>query len=214
VEGVATRQIRPHLPAKYAPLQTASGHGLQSVYLAEVPETMAQLLAELIGEEYHQVVSAHQSQVLDEGNDDLGDREERAIAESKDIGETERLQLTKARRGQGLFKSNVRLNEYACRVTGTADVAHLRASHIKPWKVSSNSEKLDGCNGLLLSPHIDHLFDRGYISFGDDGQLLVSAQLNDAVLSTWQISMPRNVGVFNDRQCTYLQYHRQHVLKV
>ncbi len=207
-------QIRPHLPAKYAPLQTTSGHGLQSVYLAEVPETMAHLLAELIGEEYQQVVSAHQSQVLDEGNDDLGDQEERAIAESKDIGETERLQLTKARRGQGLFKSNVRLNEHACRVTGTADVAHLRASHIKPWKVSSNSEKLDGCNGLLLSPHIDHLFDRGYISFGDDGQLLVSAQLSDAVLSTWQISVPRNVGVFNERQCTYLQYHRQHVLKL
>lgn len=207
-------KIRPHLPDKYAPLQATSGHGLQSVYLAEVPESLAHVLAELIGDEYEQVVSTLHGQVVDEGSDDLADQEERAIAERTDIGATEKLQLIKARRGQGIFKSNVRLNEHACRVTGTSDIAHLRASHIKPWKVSSNFEKLDGCNGLLLAPHIDHLFDRGYISFCDDGQLLISSQLNDAVLASWCISLPSDVGVFSAGQCGYLQYHREHVLKV
>ena len=207
-------QIRPHLPLKYAPLQSTTGFGLQSVYLAEVPEPMALLLAELIGEEYDQVMSTHQVQVLDDNVNDLADREETFISARTDIGETEKLQLTKARRGQGIFKSNVRLNEHSCRVTGTSDIAHLRASHIKPWNVSSNIEKLDGSNGLLLAPHIDHLFDRGYISFSDDGTLLVSSQLNGAVLTKWQIDLPRNVGVFDARQCVYLQYHRHNVLKV
>jgi predicted restriction endonuclease len=51
---------------------------------------------------------------------------------------------------------------------------HLRASHSKPWRDSSNEERLDGENGLLLTPSIDHLFDRGFISFRSDGRLLVS----------------------------------------
>ena len=70
------------------------------------------------------------------------------------------------RRGGGrVFKSNVRLNENKCRVTGITDQRLLIASHIKPWAVSSDKEKLDGCNGLLLSPR---LFERGLISFGND----------------------------------------------
>jgi transposase len=51
---------------------------------------------------------------------------------------------------------------------------HLRASHIRPWRDSDNEARLDGENGLLLTPTIDHLFDRGFISFEDDGRLLIS----------------------------------------
>jgi hypothetical protein len=56
-------------------------------------------------------------------------------------GDVERLQLVLARRGQGVFKYNVRLIESGCRLTGVRDQRHLRASHIKPWNVSSASEK-------------------------------------------------------------------------
>jgi predicted restriction endonuclease len=51
---------------------------------------------------------------------------------------------------------------------------HLRASHCKPWRDSSNEERLDGENGLLLRPNADHLFDRGFIGFEDNGDVLVS----------------------------------------
>ena len=51
---------------------------------------------------------------------------------------------------------------------------HLRASHCKPWRDASNEERLDGDNGLLLTPTIDHLFDRGFISFESNGRLLIS----------------------------------------
>ena len=120
--------------------------------------------------------------------------------------------MTKARRGQGIFKANVRLIEKSCRVTGVSNIKHLRASHIKPWSVSNNSEKLDGYNGLLLSPHVDHLFDRGYISFNGSGSLLISKELNPRVLEQWSIGA-HNVGEFSSMQDQYLEYHRDVVFQ-
>jgi putative restriction endonuclease len=64
--------------------------------------------------------------------------------------------------------------ETRCRITGVTNPIHLRTSHCKPWRDSNNEERLDGENGLLLTPTIDHLFDRGFISFEDSGVLIVS----------------------------------------
>ena len=128
-------------------------------------------------------------------------------------GDPEKIQLTKSRRGQGIFKANVRLVEDHCRVTGVTNIKHLRASHIKPWSVSSKEEKLDGFNGLLLSPHVDHLFDRGFISFKDSGDLIVSKELNPIVLEQWNIEDSTNVGPFKVNQCKYLEFHRDIVFQ-
>ena len=54
------------------------------------------------------------------------------------------------------------------------NTAHLIASHCEPWRDSTNQERLDGENGLLLTPSIDHLFDRGFIGFEDSGRLIIS----------------------------------------
>jgi 5-methylcytosine-specific restriction protein A len=68
--------------------------------------------------------------------------------------------------------------EKQCRLTGITDLRFLRASHIKPWsKCADGSERVDGSNGLLLSPHADFLFDRGWITFEDDGALICSDHL-------------------------------------
>ena len=77
------------------------------------------------------------------------DRLDGVIEGRTDIGSTTKEQLIRARRGQGIFRANVRLNEKFCRVTGVSNPNFLRASHIKPWKDSSDEEKLSGCNGLL-----------------------------------------------------------------
>ena len=130
-----------------------------------------------------------------------------------DIPEYTKSQLVKARIGQGLFRNNVRLNEQACRITGVTQLHHLRASHIKPWRDSTNEEKLHGCNGLLLAPHVDHLFDRGYVSFEDDGGLMVSPVLEVGVLDRWSIEVPRNVGSFNSDQRWFLEHHRSKVFR-
>jgi putative restriction endonuclease len=130
-----------------------------------------------------------------------------AVLGDENTPETEKPQLVQARRGQGLFRSRVELIETGCRLTGVTDRAHLRASHIKPWRDSTNAERLDGNNGLLLAPHIDHLFDRGFVSFDADGRLMLSPRLNADVLTAWSISV-KLVSVFSSEQQVYLAYHR------
>ncbi len=202
--------VAPHLPAKYSPLQR-NGDGLQSVYLAEVPSPMADVLAELIGTEYDLVLAEIQGEVVEA--DVIGDEQETTLKGRTDIGATTKEQLVKSRRGQGIFKANVRLNEKGCRVTGVTDPTHLRASHIKPWKDSDDEEKLNGCNGLLLSPHVDYLFDKGLISFTDVGTLLLSPTFDPTVLTKWGISPNLNVGKFSPEQSAFLNYHRQAVFR-
>ena len=84
----------------------------------------------------------------------------------------------------------------------------------KYFKEKFINEKLDGYNGLLLSPHVDHLFDRGFISFQNSGGILVSKELNPRVLEQWSILANQNVGGFKSDQCDYLEYHREVVFQV
>lgn len=139
--------------------------------------------------------------------------EEDAIEEilnSEALTETEREQLVLARVGQGEFRSSVALVSPTCRLTGLSDARFLRASHIKPWRACTNDERLDGNNGLMLAPHVDHLFDQGYISFENDGSLLVSPQLPADVLKCWSLKAITNLGKLNERQASYMAYHREH----
>jgi len=130
------------------------------------------------------------------------------------ITTTEREALIIARRGQGLFKERVMQVERRCRITGVDNPIHLRASHCKPWRDATNDERLDGENGLLLTPSIDHLFDRGFIGFQGDGLLIVSPVAHR--LSLERMGVPTasglNVGTFSSGQRRFLEYHRDAVL--
>ena len=201
-------QIRPLLEERYAPLQ-ANGDGLQGVYLTEISSAFADLLLMLT--QVNIPLIQHELAPLPESESEYETNFE--IAARGLEGDLEKIQLTKARRGQGIFKANVRLVETRCRVTGVSNIKHLRASHIKPWSESNNEEKLDGYNGLLLSPHVDHLFDRGFISFHDAGSILVSNELNPDVLARWSLSAGQNVGEFRFGQRGYLEYHREVVFQ-
>jgi len=203
-------KIQEYLPKKYSPLQK-NGNGLQSVYLASIPATLAQALIDIIGSDYQKNIS---NISLETEKIDLDDKKSLASIEGRtDINSTTKEQLIQSRRGQGIFKSNLRLNEIKCRVTGVTELCHLRASHIKPWRDCSDEDKLNGCNGLLLSPHVDHLFDQGYISFENNGELLISKRLSFTTLKAWGITSDLNVGNFNDKQAEFLEYHRKNILK-
>ena len=204
-------ELHPLLPSKYSPLQ-ANGNGLQSVYLAELPEAAARKIFQKLNLPEGQIVN--DVELADEYTKPEEEAEQLAIVGRTDIGETQKEQLVRARRGQGIFKANVRLTEKRCRVTGVSNVALLTASHIKPWAKSNDTEKLDGCNGLLLSPHVDRLFDRGLISFKGDGTLIVSQKLEPSVLQRWAIDQDKNVGAFATEQDAYLEYHRTNVFKL
>jgi len=95
-----------------------------------------------------------------------------------------------------------------CRVTGVAEKRFLRASHIKPWRDCDNFERLDGANGLMLSPHVDALFDQELMTFSDRGQILLSKNLDQEVLRLWSISKPVVSSEFSAAQSAYLAIHR------
>lgn len=130
------------------------------------------------------------------------------------ITSTEREALILARRGQGRFRERVSRIERMCRITRVDNPEHLRASHAKPWRdCISNDERLNGENGLLLTPSIDHLFDRGFITFEDSGQLVLSPVAD--TISLERMGVPTNelvnVGSFTEGQRHFLDYHRNSV---
>ena len=193
--------LSPLLPAKYSPL-TVEGNGLQGVYLAEVPSEMGQVLLGLL----HAPELAMPVVRLD----DLSfSPEEQELISNDSLKETEKATLVLARRGQGVFRNRVQVIEASCRVTGVSAEKFLVASHIKPWKQSDNQERLDGNNGLFLSPHVDRLFDSGFISFTQRGGMLVSPSLDSDVLPKWGIDPGKQFGRFNDEQSYFLEFHQE-----
>jgi predicted restriction endonuclease len=128
---------------------------------------------------------------------------------------TDTISVIKARRGQGVFRRN--LEEYwenKCSVTQAPDSSCgtiLIASHIKPWVMSNNREKLDVNNGFLLLPNLDKTFDKGYISFADNGKILVSAKLSCSAELGIVEGMSINQEKLNDSHRKYLDFHRGNI---
>jgi putative restriction endonuclease len=149
--------LRPLLPERYSPLQS-NGNGIQFVYLTEIPTLLAEVLTELIGKEIEPLILAA-SRVKPITADDLDFWErklEQELVNDSTIPETERMAIIRARNGQGLFKERVSTIESRCRITGVENPVHLIASHCKPWRDSTNVERLNAENGLLLTPSVDH----------------------------------------------------------
>ncbi len=191
----------PLLPTKYSPIRP-NGVGNQQ-YLFPVPEPMAFALLNLLGNP-HLPTPSELLAPLDPMHMTPEDRE---ILSEPLVAETEKQALVQARRGQGLFRSRVRAFEPRCRVTSVSSDKLLIASHIKPWSASTNQERLDGNNGLFLSPHVDKLFDGGFITFSAKGTMRVSPLLDRDVLPKWHIDPTANVGAFSKDQAFFLEHH-------
>lgn len=134
----------------------------------------------------------------------------KSIELNGDCSSTEKESLIKARIGQGNFRNT--LIEYwnACSVTNYQYTEILIASHIKPWKDSTNEERLDVYNGLLLLPNIDKLFDKGYISFDVKGKIMLSKAISNydslGIDKTMKIKL-------DEKHHKYLEFHRESVFK-
>jgi hypothetical protein len=130
------------------------------------------------------------------------------IEHDPSITETERTALINARRGQGQFRTAL-LNRWAnaCAVTGCTAQEILRASHVKPWRESTNDERLDPANGLLLAAHLDALFDNELISFADDGEMLVSNRIGVADQQLLRIPQRLRLSL-NRKEKAFLTLHR------
>ena len=139
---------------------------------------------------------------------------EEAIRRSDTIERTTREALIKSRIGQGAFREALlNLWQRQCAVSGLARVELLRASHIKPWRDSNNSERLDSYNGLLLGPAYDAAFDVGLISFDDDGRQLLSRALSADDAACLGLSVSSRIRTLHSNHLSYLAYHRAEVFK-
>jgi putative restriction endonuclease len=212
--------LRP-VPDRYSPLQP-NGNGVQSIYLTGLSAELAGVLAGLIGVEAKGLIGAAEVGVGIAGDrmytgDDLDvweHRLEEKVVRDESLRETDREAIIRARLGQGLFKQLVMQIEKRCRITGVSNPVHLLASHCKPWRDSNNEERLNGENGLLLTPSIDHLFDRGFIGFEDSGRLIISPVAHGPSLQKMGIETQKvvSVGDFSRGQKKFLDFHRDKVL--
>ncbi len=131
------------------------------------------------------------------------------LTKRKDIPETTRKALMQARIGQGRFRIELeRRWGKRCAVTGCGQREVLRASHIKSWRLSSDEERLDSSNGLLLAAHIDALFDRGLISFDEDGEMLISDLVAESARGLLGLPAPLR-GELQGAEQDFLAFHRQ-----
>ena len=157
---------------------------------------------------YEEYLSSGFSSTIEDDIDSILDDDIDSILDDDSLSDTEKKQLVKARIGQGKFRKSLISMWEKCSVTGYADASFLVASHIKPWSASDNIERLDCFNGLLLIANIDKAFDKGFITFDSEGNILISRRLKD----------PEKLGIFDtmkvalsEKHAVYMDYHRKEV---
>ena len=148
------------------------------------------------------------SEYLSEGFQNDVEADVDSILDDQDLSKTERSNLIKSRIGRGLFRQRLLSHWKQCAVTGFNDTSLLIASHIKPWRLSSNTERLDGFNGLLLNPNLDKTFDSGLITFEMNGSIKISPFLP----SFSRLGIMTNMKVnLSDKHEPFMDFHRANV---
>lgn len=136
----------------------------------------------------------------------------RRIINKKPPENTTKDAMVSARVGQGAFRVAVLSAwDHRCAVTGSATLDAIRASHIKPWRDSTNEERLDPSNGLPLVANLDALFDAGLISFDESGLMLLSSTLPPEERELFGLPGLQLRRPVPRRTAVYLSYHREHL---
>lgn len=117
---------------------------------------------------------------------------------------------TKSRVGHEEFKKILLEKEACCKICKMSNKNLLIASHIKPWSQSNEIEKVDVDNGFLLCPHHDSLFDKGYISFKDNGEIIISSQLSEDDKIKMNVNYYTKIDLSIGNK-EYLKYHRERI---
>ena len=144
-----------------------------------------------------------------------GRQREEDIIPQQPIQEKKRVEIGRARLGQGKYREALLEECIFCPITMINDERLLIASHIKPWAVSTDKEKVDPKNGFILSPLYDKLFDKGLISFTDDKRLIVSNWISPSNIKRMELENNKYYPKLpiDEQRITYLDYHRLYVFK-
>ncbi len=190
-------------PSKYSPFNS-EGRGNQG-YLFEIGEKLGDYLLKLASENNKIKI------------DSILVKEEEYIKDIEDLvnrfkDETEKERIINVRVGQGLFKDKLLAYSCKCVICGLKIKELLIASHCKPWKKSSNKERLDVNNGMLFCPTHDMLFDKGFIAFDDAGRIKISQRIEPSQLELLNIN--KNVKLsLKKEQIPFIRWHRENVFK-
>lgn len=180
----------------------------------ELPRIIAEVGS--VGQTPHQTLSRELQELRDAGVlifDGKGCYRVSSGLTGKEIQEavaTEIWRFQKARLGQGAFRRGlIKHWKGRCAITGIVEIDLLRASHIIPWnRCESESDRLDSDNGLLLSPLWDAAFDRGLVSFDDEGKTLYSIKITNMTLKHMKINASPAIGRLTDGHRRNLAWHR------
>lgn len=122
---------------------------------------------------------------------------------------TERKGLVTSRVGQGAYRKRIIHRwEYRCAVTGFDKLNVLIASHILPWAIADNNQRLDVNNGILLSPTYDALFDRHLISFENTGKIILSDSIESQAFKKIRVTGQEKIQNLSQYNFEYLEKHR------
>ena len=133
-------------------------------------------------------------------------------AEERHLKGEEKQQFVKVRVNQGVFRENLLKKYDRCCLCGIKNKGLLTASHTRPWSDSTPEQKLDYNNGLLLCPNHDKLFDKGYITFDDAGNIQISESLS--VCDRQRLNISPNMSIIiTDNMKEYIKYHRDRVFR-
>ena len=199
--------IQPLLPIKYSPFQQ-NGDGNQG-FLYPCNEMLAIKLLELISD----------ANIYEENEEQLElaiglivvPKERNTLATV--LIETEAEAKVKLRKGQQKFKKQLApLWDHHCALCGIDLPELLRASHAKPWKDSTDEERLDPYNGILLCCNHDALYDQGYIAFDGTGKIHISSQIEKIDYVKYGIHDKMRVARVEENK-KYFKWHKRNVFK-
>ena len=131
----------------------------------------------------------------------------------KGVDSTSTIRNIETRLGQGEFRRQLITLWAKCSVTKYARIDLLIASHIKPWRDSSDIERIDKFNGLLLTPNLDKLFDSGFISFQDNGEIMISSALSNGELIDLNLGKVLGLTHTFPENKKYLEFHRNEIFR-
>lgn len=132
-----------------------------------------------------------------------------------DMKDTEKLAQIKERIGQDVLRDALmHFWKNRCALTGVDQPELLIASHVKPWAdCATGEERLNVFNGFLFEARIDRLFDQGFISFEDDGVIIISPSLSGENRKALGIFDGMRIAGIQEAHARFLAYHREHLFR-
>ncbi len=151
---------------------------------------------------------------FDESHHSIEIQHQEEAIEAENIPLERKKQLVNARCGQGKYRKALLEECPFCPITIVADDRLLIASHIKPWVVSNDREKIDPKNGFMFTPTYDFLFDRGFITFTNDKRMSISPWLSKMTCSRLNLIPDKKYDMLpTEGRSEYLAYHRENIFK-